>query len=111
MFADDMAAEADSLGELFEIYKALVTALNKAGIQVKASKVEFRVEEITFHNYRIVGGFHVESFHVESLILDRPLYIWNKDNSNHLFIEVDRSDEGWGARAYQYASAVLKNVK
>jgi hypothetical protein len=27
-----------------------------AGIQVKASKVEFGVEEITFHNYRIVGG-------------------------------------------------------
>jgi hypothetical protein len=56
MFADDMAAGADSLEELFEIYKALVTALDKAGIQVKASKVEFGVEEITFHNYRIVGG-------------------------------------------------------
>ena len=56
MFADDMAAGADTLEELFEIYKALVTALDKAGIQVKASKVEFGVEEITFHNYRIVGG-------------------------------------------------------
>ncbi len=54
MFVDDMAAGADSLEELFEIYKALVTALDKAGIQVKASKVEFGVEEITFHNYRIV---------------------------------------------------------
>ena len=31
-------------------------ALDKAGIQVKASKVEFGVEEITFHNYRINGG-------------------------------------------------------
>ncbi len=51
-----MAAGADTLEELFEIYKALVTALDKAGIQVKASKVEFGVEEITFHNYRIVGG-------------------------------------------------------
>ena len=47
MFADDMAAGADSLEELFEIYKALVIALDKAGIQVKASnKVEFGVEEI-----------------------------------------------------------------
>jgi len=27
MFADDMAAGADTLEELFEIYKALVTAL------------------------------------------------------------------------------------
>ncbi len=52
-----MAAGADSFEELLEIYKALVTALDKAGIQVKASKVmEFGVEEITFHNYRIIGG-------------------------------------------------------
>jgi hypothetical protein len=43
--------------------------------------------------------------HVRNLILDRPLYIlWDKDNSKHLFIEVDNSDEGWGACAYQYAS-------
>jgi hypothetical protein len=32
------------------------------------------------------------------------IYIWNKDNSKHLFIQVDSSDEGWGACAYQYAS-------
>jgi transposase InsO family protein len=37
--------------------------------------------------------------------LDRPLYIWNKDNTKHLFIEVDSSDEGWGACAYQYADS------
>ena len=37
MFADDMAAGADSLEELFEVYKALVVALDKADIQVKAS--------------------------------------------------------------------------
>ena len=42
--------------------------------------------------------------HVRSLVLDRPLYLWNKDNSKHLFIEVDSSDEGWGACAYQYSS-------
>ena len=180
MFADDMAAGADTLEELLEIYKALVVALDKAGIQVKASKVEFGVEEITFHNYRIIGGdgpmantttpkdetldpirhctipqtvtqlkaflgstqqmaYYVpyyalaaaplhrltrkgETFpsgakwipgsdydmafhHVRSLVLDRPLYIWNKDNSKHLFLEVDSSDEGWGACAYQYAES------
>ncbi len=55
-YADDMAAGAETLEELFELYKALVTVLDQAGIQVKASKVEFGVEEITFHNYRIVGG-------------------------------------------------------
>jgi hypothetical protein len=40
--------------------------------------------------------------HVKSLILDRPLYLWNKDNSRHLFLEVDSSDDGWGACVYQY---------
>ncbi len=55
MYADDMAAGADTLEELFEIYMALIIALDKAGIQIKASKVEFGVEEITFHNYRVIG--------------------------------------------------------
>jgi hypothetical protein len=36
--------------------KSLIKALDKAGIQIKASKVEFSVEEITFHNYRVIGG-------------------------------------------------------
>jgi hypothetical protein len=37
MFADDIAAGADSLEELFEIYKALVTALDSRSItQVNA---------------------------------------------------------------------------
>ncbi len=173
MYADDMAAGADTMKELLELYKALVTALDKAGIQVKASKVEFGVEEITFHNYRVIGGdgpmsntttakdetldpirhcaipqtvtqlkaflgstqqmtyyvpyyalvaaplhkltrkgevfpsgskwiagsdYDLAFHHVRSLILDRPLYIWNKDNTKHLFIEVDSSDEGWGGR-------------
>jgi hypothetical protein len=56
LYADDMAAGANTLEELFEIYKALVITLHKAGIQVKASKVEFGVEEVTFHNYKVVGG-------------------------------------------------------
>jgi hypothetical protein len=51
-----MAGEANTLEELFEIYKALVRTLAKAGIQIKSSKVEFGVEAITFHNYRVIGG-------------------------------------------------------
>ena len=46
LYADDMAAGADTLEELFEIYKALVITLDKVGIQVKASKVEFGVEVV-----------------------------------------------------------------
>ncbi len=38
--ADDMAAGANTLEELFETYKALVTTLAKAGIQIKSSKVD-----------------------------------------------------------------------
>ncbi len=164
---------------LFEIYKALVTTLAKAGIQIKSSKVEFGVEEITFHNYKVIGGtgpmanttapkdenldpikscgipqsitqlkaflgatqqmaqyvpycalvaaslhkrtrkdqnFPIGSkwikgsdydiaYHcIKSMILDRPLYLWNKDNKKHLYFEVDSSDDGWGGCAYQYAT-------
>jgi hypothetical protein len=57
MYADeDMAAGADTSEELLEIYKALIIALDKAGIHIKASKVEFGVEEITFHSYGVIGG-------------------------------------------------------
>jgi hypothetical protein len=47
---------ADTLEELFALYRAIVAALDKAGIQVKASKVEFGVAELTFHNYRVIGS-------------------------------------------------------
>ncbi len=54
----------------------------------------------------ILGSDYDMAFHhVRSLVLDRPLYLWNKDNATHLFIEVDSSDEGWGACAYQYSGA------
>jgi hypothetical protein len=56
LFADDMAAGANSIEELFDIYKALIQALHLAGIQLKASKVEFGRTECTFHNYTVVGG-------------------------------------------------------
>ena len=175
LYADDMAAGANTLEELFEIYKALVRTLAKAGIQIKSSKVEFGVEEITFHNYRVIGGtgpmantttpkdenldpikscripqtvtqlkaatqqmaqyvpyyalvaaplhkltrkdqafpsgnkwipesdYDIAYHHIKSMILDRPLYLWNKDNKKHLYIEVDSCDEGWGSCTYQYA--------
>ena len=184
MYADDMAAGADTLEELLEIYKALIVALDKAGIQIKASKVEFGVEEITFHNYRVIGGdgplantttpkdetldpirscsipqsvtqlkaflgstqqmaqyvpyyaliaaplhkltrkgevfptgskwipgsdYDLAYHHVRSLMLDRPLYIWNKDNERHSFIEVDACDDGWGACFYQHADKAPPN--
>ena len=56
-----MAAGANTLEELFEIYKALVKTLAKAGIQIKSSKVKFGVEEITFQNYRVIGGTGVNT--------------------------------------------------
>jgi hypothetical protein len=48
-YADDIAAGADTLEELFELLKALVECFDKAGIQVKASKLIFGVREISFH--------------------------------------------------------------
>ncbi len=36
-----------------------------------------------------------------AIILDTKLYLHNKDKNKRLFIEVDASDVGWGACAYQ----------
>ncbi len=41
------------------------------------------------------SDYELAYHHVRSLILDRPLYIWNKDNERHLFLEVDSSDNGY----------------
>jgi len=41
-----MAVGANTLEELFEIYKASITTLAKSGIQIKSSKVEFGIEEV-----------------------------------------------------------------
>ena len=43
LYADDMAAGADTLEELFEIYKALVITLHKAGIQVNVVTLMYPV--------------------------------------------------------------------
>ena len=37
------------------------------------------------------------------MILDRPLYLWNKDNKRHLSLEVDSFDYGWDAYACRFA--------
>ncbi len=47
--------------------------------------------------------YDIAYHHIKSMILDRPLYLWNKDNKKHLYFEVDSSDDGWGGCAYQYA--------
>ena len=40
------------------------------------------------------------------MMLDKPLILWNKLSSKRLFIEVDASQQGWGACAYQYAESL-----
>jgi hypothetical protein len=52
-YADDIAAGADTLEELFELLKAIIECFDKAGIQVKASTLIFDVREISFHDYTI----------------------------------------------------------
>jgi hypothetical protein len=52
-YANNIAAGADTLEELFELLKALIECFDHAGIQVKASKLIFGVSEISFHNYII----------------------------------------------------------
>ncbi len=47
-YADNIAAGAETLEELFELLKALIECFDKAGIQVKASKLIFGVREISF---------------------------------------------------------------
>jgi hypothetical protein len=47
-YADDIAAGADTLEELFEMFQALIVALHKGGIQVKAQKVKFEHKSISF---------------------------------------------------------------
>ncbi len=42
---DDIAAGANTLEELYDLYEALLCCCSKAGIQVKASKVKFGVSE------------------------------------------------------------------
>ena len=177
-YADDIAAGADTLEELFELLKALIECFDKAGIQVKASKLIFGVREISFHNYTISkdqtrpkdenlcpirnmstprsvtelkaflgctqqmsqycryygivasplhrltrvtepfpkqwlpGTDYDIAFHrIKSMMLDESLFLWNKDSTKRLFIEVDACNEGWGACVYQYAEPKPSDVE
>jgi hypothetical protein len=50
VYCDDIAAGANTLEELYDLYEALLCCCAKAGIQVKAAKIKFGVKEVTFHN-------------------------------------------------------------
>ena len=52
-YCDDLACGAETLEQLYILFSVLIEVCAKAGIQVKASKAKFGVEEITFHNYLI----------------------------------------------------------
>ncbi len=53
VYCDDIAAGANLLDELYDLYEALLCCCAKADIQVKAGKVKFGMQEVTFHNYTI----------------------------------------------------------
>ena len=168
VYCDDIAAGANTLEELYELFEALICACAKAGIQIKAAKVKFGVRSITFHNYIISehgtepkeanlctirnlkslkdihqiraflgccqqlshyikdygiiakplhnitkkgakcpppwiegSDYDVAFQRLRAIISDTKLYLHNKDKNKRLFIEVDASDVGWGACAYQ----------
>ena len=50
-----LQGQINSLEELFDLFEALVCCCARAGIQIKAAKVKFGVEKITFHNYAITA--------------------------------------------------------
>jgi hypothetical protein len=168
VYCDDIAAGADTMEELYELFEALLCCCAKAGIQVKAAKLKFGVPEITFHNYTISqfgmkpkeanlcpirnmvnlkdihqvkaflgccqqmagyvkeyailaaplhkltkkattfpkpwesGSDYDQSFrNLKHILLETSLYLHHKNPNEMLFIEVDASDVGWGACAYQ----------
>ncbi len=58
----------------------------------------------TIWDINLLGSdYDIAYHHVKSMILDKPLYLWNKDNKKHLYFEVDSCDDGWGSCAFQYA--------
>jgi hypothetical protein len=49
IYCDDIAAGADTLEEVYELYEALICCCYQAGIQIKAGKVKFGVNKLVFH--------------------------------------------------------------
>jgi hypothetical protein len=174
IYCDDIAAGADTLEVLYELLEALICCCNRAGIQIKAGKLEFGVPKVVFHNYTISKGgtepkeanvcsfinmkepkdiHHLRAFlgccqqlnqHIKdygiiakplhnitkkgvkgpppwirrsdydiafhklkAIISNTKLYLHNKDALRRLFLEVDASDVGWVACAYQMVKAYL----
>ncbi len=168
VYCDDIAAGADSLEELQELFDALVCCCAKAGIQIKPALVKFGVKKIAFHNYTITAegitpkdvnlctirnlkipsdvsmvraflgcsqlmsgyckdlqiipaplhkltkkstvfpkpwiegsDYDVALHRVKAMLLDTQLYLHHKNPLKMLFLEVDASNVGWGACAYQ----------
>ena len=51
------------------------------------------------------------AFHkLKGMMLDTPLFLWNKVSHLRIFIEVDSSQEGWGACVYEYADDLPMGV-
>ena len=58
-------------------------------------------KSVVFPKPWLKGSDYDIAFHrLKSMLLDKPLYLWNKDSYKRLFIEVDSSQHGWGACAY-----------
>ncbi len=47
---------------------------------------------------------------LKAIIADTKLYLHHKDATRRLFLEVDASDVGWGACAYQMLKAFLGDL-
>ena len=56
IYCDDIAAGSNDLNELAVMFEALISALKRAHIQVKAAKVKFGISEITFHNCTTISS-------------------------------------------------------
>jgi hypothetical protein len=60
----------------------------------------------------IKGSDYDNAFHkLKAIIADTKLYLHHKDATRRLFLEVDASDVGWGACAYQMLKAYIGDQK
>ena len=72
---------------------------------------ELTRKSIVFPKPWLKGSDYDIAFHrPKSMLLDKPLHLWNKDSSKRLFIEVGSSQHGWGVCAYRYDSKVPSDV-
>ncbi len=58
------------------------------------------------------GSDYDNAFHkLKAIIANTKLYLHHKDATRRLFLEVDASDVGWGACAYQILKAYIGDQK